>query len=141
MSLFLVGVSLAVGLLTILCFSIAWAAFYLLLSLVCVGSVLYAYCAKCPCRSEGCGHVVPGMLARKFPPRQTGPYTGADYLATAVSLLLLFGFPQPWLLARPAAFWLFWGVAAVGLIEIVFFVCRRCRNEHCPMCRLRNTPS
>jgi len=29
---------------------------------------------------------------------------------------------------------LFWLLVTIGLVEILFFVCRNCRNANCPNC-------
>ncbi len=137
-SLGLIAVSLAVGFFVVASSSPPAAMFYLVLSLLCTAVILYAYCAKCPCRNDSCGHVLPGLLMRILPRRETGPYRWGDYLATAAALVILFGFPQPWLLANPVGFWIFWGIGAVGLVEIILFVCHGCQNRNCPVCRLRN---
>lgn len=138
MSLGLIVVSLAVGFFVVASSSPSVALIYLVLSLSGGVAIVYAYCAKCPCRNDSCGHVLPGLLTRMLPRRDAGPYQWGDYLATTVALLVLFGFPQPWLLANPVAFWIFWGIGAAGLVEILLFVCRRCQNRECPVCRLRN---
>ena len=60
------------------------------------GSIIYAYCAKCPCRAN-CGHVVPGKIAIALTHRDTSPYTlleigvvgGRDADVCSASLLLV----------------------------------------------------
>ena len=88
----------------------------------------------CLCRDDACSHVIPGKLACLLPPRTPGPYSFMDYFGTAISLIALFGFPQVWLWQNLAMFALFWGLLIIGLVEILFFVCRNCSNTNCPNC-------
>jgi hypothetical protein len=57
-----------------------------------------------------------------------------DYFWTALSLMALFGFPIPWLWRSTVLYFGYWLLLLLGLAEILFFVCRTCRNENCPMC-------
>jgi len=98
--------------------------------------VLYSYCAKCLCREDSCSHVIPGKLTHLLPTRKQGPYSFWDYFATAISLTVLFGFPQIWLWQNLVIFLLFWFFLLAGLIEILLFVCRACSNTNCPNCSL-----
>jgi hypothetical protein len=129
---------MATGLICMWRESAIWGGFYLLL--VVLGSVLilFAYCAKCPCRSEACGHVVPGLLAHCLPDRVPGSYGFLDYLGVAAPLFILIAVPLPWLRSYPAAMALFGILLAVGGTDILMYVCKGCGNQHCPLRKIRN---
>jgi len=113
-----------------------WGLVYLGIIVLANPIVLYSYCAKCLCREDACSHVIPGKLTRLLPARRQGSYSFWDYFATAIALVALFGFPQIWLWRSKGLLVLFWILLAIGLAEILFFVCRTCRNANCPNCSL-----
>jgi hypothetical protein len=104
---------------------------YLVVCAVASGVVLYAYCAKCPCRTN-CGHVFPGRLATIFGDRQPGPYTAVELAVLGLALLLLLGLPQVWLWRYTGLFVAFWVLNAIALVQIRVVVCRACDNAYCP---------
>ena len=104
---------------------------YLVLSGSAILVVLYAFCSKCSSR-DNCGHVFPGMMARMFKNRKTGPYTKAEFLWTILSLLFIIGFPQVWLWRNLGLLVLFWALILAAVVEIRLAVCRACDNIHCP---------
>jgi hypothetical protein len=97
-----------------------------------------AYCTKCPCRTHSCGHFLPGLIVRYLPARRQTPYHGLDLTLTGQALAAMILYPQPWLWHRPLLLTLFWLCVGLSAIEIVLRVCRRCRNVHCPMQRMRS---
>ena len=135
-SLILILASVLIALAYMLNVSLGWGLIYLGLIILGNPIVLYAYCAKCLCRDYNCSHVFPGKLTRLIPPRKQGPYTLMDYFWTALSLMALFGFPIPWLWRSKILFFGYCLLLLIGLAEILFFVCRTCHNENCPMCSL-----
>ena len=114
--------------------SLGWGLVYLAVIMLANPIVLYSYCAKCLCREDACSHYFPGKLTRLLPDRKPAPYSFIDYMGTAISLLVVFGFPQFWLWQNLAIFFVFWGVLIIGLVEILLFVCRTCDNTNCPNC-------
>jgi hypothetical protein len=50
-----------------------------------------------------------------------------------------FKFPQIWLWQTKALFVAYWILLLIGFAEILFFVCRACNNENCPMCQFHET--
>lgn len=104
---------------------------YLVVCVIAPVSILYAYCAKCPCRAH-CGHVIPGKLVAALVNRQPGPYTKAEIAVVGVGLLLLMGLPQIWLWRYTGLFVAFWALTAVALVQIRAVVCRACDNVYCP---------
>jgi hypothetical protein len=108
-----------------------WGVAYLVICAAGSTVILYGYCAKCPCRNH-CSHLLPGKAAAVFKHRPPGPYTGLEFIATGLSLLLMIGFPQPWLWRYPGFFIAFWAMMIIALIQIRTTVCRACGNAYCP---------
>jgi hypothetical protein len=109
---------------------------YLALVAASAALLIYAYCAKCPCRIGGCGHVLPGKLTQWLPQRKEGPYTPLDYAGTGLALALIILTPQPWLVRMPLVLALTWGLLAWCGMEIALFVCVGCGNRFCPLRRI-----
>lgn len=99
--------------------------------------ILYAYCAKCICRLDACSHVFPGKATRWFPRRRQEPYTAQDLLATALSLAIIFLFPQYWLWHHKPLFLIFWALTIIALVDIRLYVCKLCGNKICILCPSR----
>jgi hypothetical protein len=138
LSLTLVGVAIILGLFSITRESLLMGLLYVAISAVSSCTVVYAFCAKCPCRLHDCAHVLPVKLTTLLPPRKEGPYTALDLIGMSVPLLLIFLFPQFWLWKNPIFLIIFWVLCVVVSIEIVCYVCKGCQNEYCPLCALRN---
>jgi hypothetical protein len=141
-SLILLLASVVMALSYILILSLGWGLAYLGIIMLANPIVLYAYCTKCLCREDACSHVFPGRLTRLLPARKQGPYTFSDYFWTGICLMVLFAFPIPWLWQSKMVLFGYWLLLIIGLAEILFLVCRTCRNENCPVCSLseQNTP-
>ena len=137
-SLMMICAAVFVALIGLLDQSGAVVGGYILILIAAPVIVVYSYCSKCVCRDDACGHVFPGMLTKILPQRKQGPYSIADMAGTALSLGLLFGYPQFWLWQNRLLFIVFWILSAVALMEILLFVCKGCKNENCPVCVLRN---
>ncbi len=105
---------------------------YLLGCAVAPLGIVYAYCAKCPCRTH-CAHVIFGKLAVAFTKRQPGPYTKTEIVVVLVALLWLLGLPQVWLWQYPVLLVLFWLLNVIAVLQIRLVVCRSCENVYCPM--------
>jgi hypothetical protein len=135
-SLLLILAAVVIALVYMLDVSAGWGFCYIAVIVIANPIVLSSYCAKCLCREDGCSHVIPGKLTRLLPARKPGPYSFWDYLATAISLAVLVGFPQFWLWRSKAVLVLFWILVTIGLVEILFCVCRSCRNANCPNCAI-----
>lgn len=135
-SLILILASVVIALSYMLNVSPGWGLMYLGIIILASPMVLYAYCAKCLCRDDACSHIFPGKLTRLLPSRKQGAYTIMDYCWTALSLIALFGFPIPWLWRSKIVFIGYLLFILIGLAEILFLVCRACRNQNCPMCSI-----
>jgi hypothetical protein len=132
LSLLFVFTAVMMVLIYLLSLSVGLGLVYLAIIIIANPLVIYAYCGKCLCREHACSHVFPGKLTRFLPPRKQGSYTIADYAWTGIAFVALLGFPQAWLWHSSILFAVFWLLLIVGLIEILFRVCPRCQNKHCP---------
>lgn len=94
--------------------------------------IVYAFCARCPCRTH-CAHVIFGKLATAFTHRQPGPYTPAELAVVGLGLLWLLGLPQVWLWRTSLWLAVFWLLNGVSVLEIRLAVCPACDNVHCPL--------
>jgi len=110
---------------------------YLLTVLGASAIILFAYCAKCKSRRDACSHVFPGKAADLLPHRKQEPYTFSDVFATALSVAIIFLFPQYWLWQNKLLFIAFWVSAVIALVEIRLCVCKVCRNDICMFCPSR----
>jgi hypothetical protein len=104
---------------------------YLAVCAVSSGGIVYAYCAKCPCKTH-CAHILPGKAAMAFD-RQPGPYTATEIAVLVLALLLLVGLPQFWLWRYIGMFIVYWVLNGVAVVQIRLVVCRTCQNVYCPL--------
>ena len=132
-SLFLIILSIIVGLLSVLNESFVMGLWYIAIIFLSPPIILYSFCAKCICRLDSCRHIFPGRLSQLLPPRQQGHYTFWDIFWTSVALLALLLFPQYWLWKNITFFIIFWISCFIALTEILLFVCRGCKNKRCPI--------
>ncbi len=132
-SLVLLALAMLVGLIGVALDAPTAAVSYALLLGAAFLVVCAAYCAKCPCRKDACGHLVPGLVAQNLPARRQTPYNTIDLALTASALAAMVLYPQPWLWRHPTLLTLFWLLTAGAVLQIVLRVCRRCQNRHCPL--------
>lgn len=135
LSLVLIFAVVVMALIYLFGLSVRLGLVYLAIIVVANPLVIYAYCAKCLCRENACGHTLPGKLTQFLPQRKQGPYTVSDYFWAGIALAALLSFPQPWLWQNSILFTVFWISLIGGLIEILFLVCPRCQNKQCPNCK------
>ena len=69
MSVTLVAIAILIAVLMLAQIAWGWVVGYILLCAVGGGAILYAYCAKCPCKAC-CAHVLPGKIAGPVKPHQ-----------------------------------------------------------------------
>ena len=134
-SLTMLMVSFIVGLYAVITASLNAGILYAVLLLLLPMIVIYSFCAKCSCKSEGCGHVLPGKIAGFMPDRRGQKYSGRDMAGVIIPFLILVVFPQPWLYANIVLPVIFWIVLAVSLAYIRLYVCIGCENTECPFCK------
>lgn len=130
-SIVLVAVSIVIAAIAAFRASWAWGVIYLAICVAALLIIIYAYCAKCPCK-EHCVHVFLGKAATTFD-RQPGPYTAIEIAALVLALALLIGLPQFWLWRYTGLFVAFWVLNAIAVIQIRAVVCPACDNTHCPL--------
>jgi hypothetical protein len=133
LSLVLFSVAVGIGFFSMAAESMTAGLIYLGVAALSVLVLTYSFCTKC-CQKESCGHVVPGLLAKRLPPR-TGAYTKCDILGVVLPAAALLLMPQTWLLKDAVQFAVFWLLVAVAGAEVNFFVCRSCSNRACPLNR------
>jgi hypothetical protein len=135
LSLLLICIACAIGFFEILMSSVVFAATYTIIAVSGSFLIIFSFCAKCECRSDACGHIVPGKLTNLFPDRDQTDYSIADYFLTSISLLLVIGFPQFWLWKNSYLFITFWVLIIITLVMILSSVCKKCENTKCPLCK------
>ncbi len=101
---------------------------YLVVCVVSSGAIVYAYCAKCPCKAH-CAHVFPSKVTMAFN-RQPGPYTATEMTVLVLALLMLLGFLQFWLWRYMGLFIAHWLLNAVALVQVRTVICRNCDNVY-----------
>ncbi|MDJ0721814.1 MAG: hypothetical protein QNJ04_09295 [Desulfobacterales bacterium] len=132
-SLVLLALAMLVGLIGVALNAPSAAVAYILVLVVAFLVICAAYCAKCPCRTDACGHLLPGLVASYLPARRQTHYHTADMALTALALAAMVFYPQYWLWQHPALLALFWLLTAGAGLQIVRRVCPSCQNPHCPM--------
>ncbi len=138
LSLFMIFGSVVVGFVAIAAQSSMSAWLYGAGCVLCFGVIVFSYCSKCACKAKGCRHLFPGKLAGLLPKREQGRYSFWDYVGVILPLGFIFAFPQMWL-QKDALLWvLFWMLAVMALLEIIFFVCKGCANSNCTLQNVRN---
>ena len=127
MSITLVGIAIVIALGVMFQTSLLLGLVYLAGCALAPLGIVYAFCAKCPCRGR-CAHVVLGKLAVALTDRQPGPYKPAEVAVVGLGLLWLLGLPQVWLWQKPLWFFVFWALNAVAVVQIRLAVCPACRE-------------
>ncbi len=125
------AVAIVIAVITAFRASVGSGVVYLAICAAASLTIIYAYCAKCPCK-EHCAHVLPGKAAMLFD-RQPGPYTATEIAALVLALLLLIVPPQFWLWQNTGLLVAFWVLFAIAAIQARGFVCPACDNTHCPL--------
>jgi hypothetical protein len=121
--------------------SIVLAVVYVAVAIAAFTGMVAAVCTKCECRLTACGHLLPGPLTRFLPPRAQTPYTTLDWSIVTAAALLLVGPPQYWLARDTTALVTFWVLGATAAVDVRLYVCARCGNRLCPMCKNASRPA
>ena len=133
-SLFLTSVALLTGIVAISTENLIFGTGYVAILIAGFLIVTYSYCTKCPSRFK-CGHVIFGKIAQRIPNRKKANYSNLDYLGVILPLLFIMLIPQLWLWKTTWMFVSFWILMAVSVLEINRFVCLKCSNSKCMLCR------
>ena len=117
----------------------AWAATYLLLTIVGLfGPVIYGLCSHCPYphHLNQCLFLPPALVRRLSPYRgpRMNPVDGVMFLVPFAAMFLV---PLIWLLRQPAWLVVFLVLALPAVVAPAFYYCRRCRHVGCPVNRVR----
>ena len=134
-SLMWVAIAIGIAVWTLAQTALVWAGGYVLLCVAGAVVIIYAYCAKCPCKAC-CAHVLPGKVAARVS-RVPAPYSDAEQAVVVVALLLILGLPQLWIWQRLAAGVGFWGLNGVAILQILGVICTTCPNTYCPIGKAR----
>lgn len=134
LSLFLIAAAILTAAFTILPYSPVWAGVYLAVTVLSFPVMVVSFCAKCPCRNAGCGHVVFGMRTRYLPPRGTNSYSVGDIAGVTGPLAFIVAFPLYWLIRQPVFFIPYIVLLVAAAVEIRLAVCKGCANGYCPVC-------
>ena len=117
-SLLLISTSFIIGLYATYLYSLIWAIIYGITLLSGMLSILFCYCAKCPCKETNCGHYFPGKLTRLFPNRTPGKYKVWEKLGVFLPVILIIAIPQFWLFKNYLLLAIYWGLFIIGFIQI-----------------------
>ena len=131
-SLSLIYLALIIATVTILHHTQVIGWIYAILVIVWPLPVAWVYCRKCTCRLD-CGHIILGLLTRLMPQKKCDKYTLTEIILMIIPVVAVFVIPQFWLWQEKFYFATFWILSGIAGIEVLFFVCQKCSNEHCPM--------
>jgi len=126
--------AIVLGIIAIFKESKSMAIGYIIFLLLGFISVIYSYCTKCAGRFN-CGHVIIGKMAQRFPKREQGSYTGWDYLGVIIPLMVILLTPQFFLWKITWMFISFWILTIIAVWEIGKYVCTKCPNSQCKLCK------
>jgi hypothetical protein len=130
-SLLFFGMSVLIGLYILRTNSVNLTILYIVIMLATAIMIPYVYCTKCPCRKTNCAHVLPGLITRFMPDRDSESYTVIDWAIVMILLGLLILLPQFWLYENILLFSIFWILSITAVLQIQFFICKTCDNKKC----------
>jgi len=133
-SMVIFGIALLVGFIPILEVSVLSATFYLMIIIFGFIIIIYSYCTKCDQRFD-CGHIILGKIAKWLPKRSNDSYSTLDYLGVLVPIMLILFYPQPLLWQHKYLPYVFWLLLIISSTEIIFYVCPKCQNTKCTLCK------
>jgi hypothetical protein len=126
--------AILLGIIAIFKESSSMAISYIIFLLLGFISIIYSYCTKCAGRFH-CGHIIIGKIAQQFPKRKQRAYSKSDYAGVIIPLLIMILFPQIFLWKITWMFISFWVLSIVAVLEINKYVCNKCQNSQCVMCK------
>jgi hypothetical protein len=136
---FLLGTFIAVGAYAIFLHSFWWGWIYLGVAILGQAFfVLPSLCGHCPYPNQyrDCLFLPAGIMRRLVGYR--GPkVTASETALIGITLLLVVGIPQVWLIKHTGLLILFWAVLLPFLAYFPFSLCKRCRHTGCPSNRVR----
>jgi len=99
-------------------------------------NLLYFFCRKCPHVPDNSSrHVIFGPIVKKlYKLEEPSPYKISELFLALFPFVLFILFPQYWLFQNKSLLAVFWMLMIISGLIILFGVCRKCRNTHCPGC-------
>jgi hypothetical protein len=132
MVLFLI--SFGVGVVAVSKYSIALGTVALFLVLLSFVSVSVIYCSKCKCRNN-CNHVIFGKISILLSKYNPDNYILFDVIVGLLPMLIAIVFPQYWIVKNITFVLCYWIPMVIGGLEAFIFLCPKCLNSKCKMCR------
>ena len=133
-SLLLFAVSILIGLYILWINTLALVMIYIVIGIAACIVIPYVYCTKCPCRNTNCAHVLPGLITRFMPDRDSEDYTIFDWAVVLIFMGLLIALPQFWLYKNILLFCIFWTLSLIAFLQVRLFICKSCDNNKCILC-------
>ena len=127
-------ISFSIGVISVFLNSVFIGIFDLLFIAAAFIVVAVVYCSKCRCR-EHCNHIFIGWLSVLLSKKNETPYNAFDIVAGLTPLFAAIAFQQFWLIENQILLICFWVALLSGGLEAYLFVCNKCRNYACKMCR------
>jgi hypothetical protein len=130
---------LAVGAFAIFSHSHTWGWIYIGVAILGQAAfVLPSLCGHCPYphHLNDCLFLPAGIMKKLV--KYRGPkITGSESALIGITLLLVVGIPQVWLIKEPGLLILFWALFVPFLAFFPFYLCKRCRHTGCPANRVK----
>ncbi len=133
-SIILISVALAIGFFAIYQSSVLFSLGFVAVILTAVLILSVTYCAKCQVRNN-CNHYIFGKVSEFLSKPNPEEYNLTDNLITAVFVGVVVIYPQFWLIENTPLFVAYWSLIAITGIDVLFFVCNKCKNKKCMLCR------
>jgi hypothetical protein len=132
---------IAVGAYAIFLHSAPWGWIYLGVAILGQAFfVLPSLCGHCPYPNQyrDCLFLPSGIMRRLVGYR--GPkVTGHETALISITLLLVVGMPQVWLIEHTGLLLLFWAILLPFVAYFPLSLCKRCRHTGCPANRVRSS--
>ena len=105
-------------------------------------SFMRCACSHClyPYKNSDCIYLPYRMVHTTYTFRSY-PMNKIESLITAFVLAALVIIPQYWLFNSYILMIIFWLFCGFTLIANLFYLCKRCKNTNCPMCRTLHKPA
>ena len=123
-----------IGFISILQVSQILSVIYLLVIIAFTLIISLTYCRKCSVRNN-CIHHIFGKISETLSKPNPKEYNFWDFIAVAVPTAAVIIFPQFWLIDNIVFLLFFWLFTVIAGLEVWFFVCNKCLNKKCAMCR------
>ncbi len=136
-SLLVLIIAYGIGAYTILIQSYILGILYIISIFFMFLIVMYSYCRKCICQNN-CSHIIPGLISKAlFKNSSDKKYTILNYIGGFLPLVILIVLPQYYLIKIkynniPVLLIIFWVIVIFALLDIYFFICKKCDNTNCP---------